>query len=75
MMVGVSITYAPRSDITPEAELSALAACYRFLLDCGRTTEHARPTDPDDIHSIRDPEGVSNVDRRPHLGSRIVISD
>jgi hypothetical protein len=27
-----AITYAPRADATPEAELGALAAVYRFIL-------------------------------------------
>jgi hypothetical protein len=28
------ITYTARPDATPEAELNALAAVYRFVLDC-----------------------------------------
>jgi hypothetical protein len=28
------ISYAPRTDATPEAELSALVNIYRFVLDC-----------------------------------------
>jgi hypothetical protein len=27
------VTYTPRPDATPEAELDALAACYRLILD------------------------------------------
>lgn len=32
-----TISYAPHPDATPEAELSALAGVYKFVLDC-----HAR---------------------------------
>jgi hypothetical protein len=28
------IVYRPRQDATPEGELSALSAVYKFLLDC-----------------------------------------
>ena len=28
------ITYTPRPDATPEAELNVLANVYRFILDC-----------------------------------------
>jgi hypothetical protein len=44
------IEYAPRPDATPEAELSALAAVYRFVLDCRAKKEAApesRPEDPE----------------------------
>ena len=44
------IRYAQRPDATPEAELSALAAVYRFVLDCRAKKEAAtspvnRPND------------------------------
>jgi hypothetical protein len=29
-----AVTYSPRPDTTPEGELDALAAVYRFILDC-----------------------------------------
>ena len=29
-----AISYVPRSDVTPEGELNALAAVYRFIFDC-----------------------------------------
>jgi hypothetical protein len=32
-MSSLRITYTPRSDATPEAEISALAACYRIILE------------------------------------------
>jgi hypothetical protein len=40
-----SIVYTPRSDATPEAELSALAAVYEFAL----RSKNAAP-EPDDCH-------------------------
>jgi hypothetical protein len=36
----VEITYTPRPDVTSEGELNALAAVYRFILDC-RTEKKA----------------------------------
>ena len=32
-MTSPRITYTPRPGATPEAEISALAACYRIILD------------------------------------------
>jgi hypothetical protein len=34
------ILYSPRRDVTPDGELNALAAVYRFILDC-----HAKKMD------------------------------
>ena len=43
------IVYRPRESATPEAELSALAAVYRFILvDCQAKKMAAHPGDPDD---------------------------
>jgi hypothetical protein len=48
------ITYAPRPDAAPEAELDVLASIYRFVLDCGErrrgeeTKKGTRPGAPDD---------------------------
>ena len=41
------ITYAPRPDATPEAELEALASVYRFILDRKAKKKGARPGAPD----------------------------
>ena len=44
------IVYSQRPDALPEAELSALAAVYRFVLDCRAKKEAApesRPEDPE----------------------------
>jgi hypothetical protein len=41
-------TYTSRPDATPEAELSALAAVYRFILDCHAKKMAAEPApEPD----------------------------
>ena len=47
------ITYTPRPDATPEAELDALASVFRFVLECHAKTE-GRPTTsgPDDAKEI-----------------------
>jgi hypothetical protein len=37
------IIYVPRPDATPEAELNALAAVYRFILDDCRERKKAAP--------------------------------
>jgi hypothetical protein len=43
-----SVSYAPRHDATPEAERSALAAAFRFLMNCSNEKEATRPGRPDD---------------------------
>lgn len=43
-----SLAYTPCPDATPEAELDALAACYRFILDCHERKRAAEPApEPD----------------------------
>jgi hypothetical protein len=42
------ITYTPRPDATPEVELDALAAVYRFILDCHERKKAAPASRPDD---------------------------
>jgi hypothetical protein len=42
------IVYRVRDDATPETEMNALAACYRFILNCHAQREVAEPTpEPD----------------------------
>jgi hypothetical protein len=48
------IRYAQRPDATPEAELSALAAVYRFVLDCRAKKEAAPESRPDDARKDQD---------------------
>jgi hypothetical protein len=51
------IIYHPRSDATPEAELSALAAVYEFAL----RSKNAAP-EPDDCHDAN----LASKERRAH---------
>jgi hypothetical protein len=41
------IAYAPRPDALPEAELSTLAAVYRFVLDCHAKKKAGPESRPD----------------------------
>ena len=47
-MDGARITYALRSDATPEAELNVLANVYHFILDCHAKKKAVEPApEPD----------------------------
>ena len=48
------IVYSPRPDTTPEGELNALAACFRFILDCHAKKEAAHPAAPNDVRKDQD---------------------
>jgi hypothetical protein len=48
------IAYSARADATPEAELSALAAVYRFVLDCRAKKEAAPESRPNDARKDQD---------------------
>ncbi len=56
-MADSAITYATRSDVTPEAELSALAAVYRFILDSRKQKEAAPESRPDAGKEINERSG------------------
>ncbi len=45
-MSGARIIYSPRPDVTPQAELDALASVYEFVLSCGeaRRAEEKKTT-------------------------------
>jgi hypothetical protein len=61
------VTYVPRPDATPKDELSALAAVYRFLLDC-----HAKKgVATNEAASIGHKEEVSHVEQQPDRSSEI----
>jgi hypothetical protein len=47
------IAYAARPDADPQAELSALANIYKFVLDCHTKKEATRPGSPDDAKEIK----------------------
>ena len=49
-----AVTYAPRPDTTPEAELSALAAVYKLCLESRARKEATRPGSPDDGTRIKE---------------------
>jgi hypothetical protein len=62
-----SIVYRPREEATPEAELKALAAIYKFVLGC-----HAKKEDaPKDAAVVRAKEEVSHVEQRSDRSSEI----
>jgi hypothetical protein len=50
----VHIRYAQRPDATLEAELSALASAYRFVLDCHAKKEAAPESRPDDGTKVKE---------------------
>jgi hypothetical protein len=52
-MSGPSITYAPRPDVTPEAEVSVLANVLRYVLDCRAKKEAAPESGPDAAKEIK----------------------
>jgi hypothetical protein len=47
-MNSTHITYTRRSDATSEAEVAALGAIYKFVLDCHAKKEAAPESRPDD---------------------------
>jgi len=42
------IDYTPHPNATPRDEIVALAAAYKFVLDCRANKEATRPGSPDD---------------------------
>ena len=53
-MTSPRITYIPHPDTAPEAELSALVAVYKFVLDCRAKKEAAPESRPDDARKDQD---------------------
>ena len=52
-MAESKVIYRPRADATPESELGALAAGYRFLIyDCYASEKGARPDARDDAERL-----------------------
>ncbi len=61
------ISYAPRPGTTLEAEGSALASVYRFVLACRAKKNAAGMTSTNgDDAIVRNTEGVNHVDQRPN---------
>jgi len=67
------IVYTPRPDTTLETEFNALAAVYRFILDCHAkkmAAELAPGSDgSNDTAMVRNLEGVGHVGQRPNRTS------
>jgi hypothetical protein len=53
-MNSTHITYTRRSDATSEAEVAALGAIYKFVLDCHAKKEAAPESRPDDARKDQD---------------------
>jgi hypothetical protein len=59
-MGSARIVYTPR-DATPEGELNALAAAYRFILDCHTKKKVTRPSSPDDAEDLENDRTATDV--------------
>jgi hypothetical protein len=70
------VTYRPRPGATPAAELSALSAVYKFVLE---TKKAAKPApEPDsriDAAIVRSTKEVRHVEQGPHRPSEIVVNN
>jgi hypothetical protein len=53
-MSGPTINYAPRSDATPEAQISVLCAIYKLCLESHARKEATRPGSPEDGTKIKE---------------------
>jgi hypothetical protein len=53
-MNSTHITYTRRSDATSKAEVAALGAIYKFVLDCHAKKEAASESRPDDARKDQD---------------------
>ena len=57
-----SITYTPRPDVTPEAELDALASIYSLCLrkyrECKKATGLGGPDDAEELENDRTAESI-----------------
>ena len=69
------ISYTPRLDATPEVELAALTACYRFILDSHAKKIAAEPDSCNDAAIVRNTEEVSHVEQRPDRPSEIAVTN
>jgi hypothetical protein len=61
-----AISYVPRGDATPEAELNTLAGIYALALQRHREKHEDVPDRRPDDATVRNKEGVSHVDRQPN---------
>ena len=63
------IIYTQRAGTTAETELNALAAVYRFILNCHAKKMAAEPDNCNTVAIVRNTEGVSHVEQRPNKSS------
>jgi len=68
------IIYTQRADTTAETELNALAAVYRFILDCHVKKMATEPDSRNDAAIVRNTEGVGHVEQRPDRPSEAVLT-
>ena len=66
MVEGAQVTYDSRPDATADAERNALAAVYRFILDCQAKKRAASPSRPDDGTKVKEDSASA---RLPHPSS------
>jgi hypothetical protein len=66
-----TITYTPRPNATPEAELDALAAAYRFILERRAKRLATESGSCNDAGIVENTEGVSHVEQRPDRPSEV----
>jgi hypothetical protein len=57
------INYTPLSDATPDCELDALVAAYKFILQCHESRKVADPTG--DRHEAKEVEAIDPEKRLP----------
>ena len=65
------IIYTQRADTTAETEVNALAAVYRFILDCHAKKMAAELDSCNDAAKARNTEEVSDVEQRHDRSSQI----
>jgi hypothetical protein len=59
------ITYTRRSDATSEAEVAALGAIYKFVLDCHAKKEAAPESRPDDAKGSKNDRTATEIIPKP----------
>lgn len=62
-MTEARVTYAPLPDVTPKAELNALAAVYRFILDSHAKKEATPESRPDDAKGSQHDRAKTSIQR------------
>jgi hypothetical protein len=66
-----TVTFTPRPDATPEAEVNVLANVYRFILDCHAKKMAAEPDSCNDAAIVTNTEEVGHVEQRHDRSSQI----